>query len=202
MISYARLKISFLLLTTLSLLAQPAIDRPVAPGWTAPESAAYKASLDRQNQRSGKASLSLTSISPAPAGYAASQRIRATAWRGKRIRLSGWIRTAGTDRGGALWLRIDMANGDYVLDGVFESSSEVWKKREIVAAVPPDAAGISFGVRMNGKGQVWADDFAFEIVPDKTPVNTIERRKNPAAGNVGAQFQRAPAQPVNLGFEN
>jgi hypothetical protein len=184
------------------LPAQPVAERPVAPGWTAAESAAYKAAIDRRNPHSGSASLTLTSLDGARGGYAASQRISAGAYRGKRIRLSGWFRTAGTDRGGALWLRIDMANGDYVLDGVFESSSEAWKRQDIVGAVPPDAIGISFGVRVAGKGQVWADDFALQIVPGKTPTNTIERRKNRTAGNVGAQYQTARGRPVNLGFED
>jgi hypothetical protein len=186
--------------TMLFMLAEAVLT--VAMGWSAAESPAYRASIDHRAAHSGRASLLLKSESGDVQGFAAVQRIRAGAWRGKRIRLSGWLKSSGTDRGGALWLRIDMANGDYILDGMLESSPAGWTRKEIVASVPVDAVGISFGVRMAGRGEVWADDFVLEPAPGTVPVTTIERRKNPKAGDIVGEFGKAPARAVNLGFEN
>ena len=42
-----------------------------------------------------------------------------------------------------------------------------WTKYSVVLDVPEDAAAIAFGLLMAGKGQVWVDDLAFDVVgPD------------------------------------
>jgi hypothetical protein len=174
----------------------------LAPGWTASDSPHYQASIDRRTAHAGHASATIRSAEPGAAGFAVSQRLRADAWRNQRVRISGWLRTEGTDRGGALWVRIDMANGDYILDSFLESAAPAWTKKEVVAPIPADAVGITFGVRLAGKGQVWADDFEIATVPPKTMTTTIERRKNRNAGDLSAAFATAPRKPLNLGFEN
>ena len=86
--------------------------------------------------------------------------------------------------GGALWMRIDFANGDYVLDNSLDlTSADVstrdasgWTKCQLVAAVPQDAMGISFGLRMKGKGKIQASDLRFETVANTVPATTTERR--------------------------
>ena len=176
-------------------------ERPVAPGWTVPASENYRASIDRKAAHSGAASLSITSLNPDKQGFAVRQRIRADAYRGKRIRLSAWLKPDEAVEGGAIWLRIDMQNGDYILDSMLEVSSRAargWTRREIVAQVPADAAGISFGLRMIGPGRIWADDFRIETVAPSTPTTTIERRKDKTSK---PDYGAAGVRPVNLGFE-
>lgn len=175
-------------------------EKQIAPGWTAAESSNYQAAIDRKIAHGGRGSILLKSINPDSQGYAVRQRIRADSWRGKRLRFSGYIKTDQVQGGGALWLRIDMANGDYVLDGMLERSGGDWTRVEIVAAIPVDATGISFGARMIGKGQMWADDLAFEIAPPKAPTTTIERRKGKGTQKLD-EFRGAPLQPLNLSFE-
>jgi hypothetical protein len=123
-------------------------------------------------------------------------------YRGKRVRLSGWIDTDRAGQGGALWLRVDMQNGDYVLDNVVElkASHPGWTRMQLVADVPADALGISFGVRMKGDGQVWADDLSLDVVSTAVPVTTIERRKN-RTEDLRKEYANSPEHPVNLGFE-
>jgi hypothetical protein len=188
--------------------------RPIAPGWSAPESADYSAGIDPKVAHGGRNSLYLKSVTPNPKEYAVRQFIRADAYRGKRIRLSGWIKPNAAQFGTALWLRVDMQNGDYVLDGMLGLSPEAiaaskdgWVRCDLVADVPADAVGIAFGVRMNGTGEVWADDLSITTVNKSVPTTTIERRpyrapdKEAAVDRMRKQYAAAPLHPVNMSFE-
>jgi hypothetical protein len=195
--------------------AQATKERAVATGWTAPESSDYEAAIDHNVVHSGRGSLLLKSTTANAKDYAARQRIRADAYRGKRVRLSGWVKPGQAVEGGALWLRVDFKNGDYVLDGMLELGAkdrsvpmtDGWAKCALVADVPEEALGLSFGLRMRGAGQFWGDDLALEVVSKTTPANTIERRPYRAADKDAAiqrmrdEYSKAPERPVNLGFE-
>lgn len=173
----------------------------VAAGWEGPISPDYQAGIDRKTAHSGHGSIYLRSVAAGAKGDAILQRIRADAYRGKRIRLTGWVKA---DHSGALWLRVDMLNGDYVLDNIVDMPPGDWRKRQLIADVPADALGISFGLRMKGQGQAWADDVALDVVSQSIPTTTIERRKDHAPGaaqRLQEEYSRAPLHPVNLGFE-
>jgi hypothetical protein len=191
-------------------------ERSVAAGWVSPESPEYEASIDHKVVHSGHGSVLLKAIGSTPKDFSVRQLIRADAYRGKRVRLSGWVKPDQAEEGGALWVRVDFKNGDYVLDGMLELSARDrslklvngWTKCELVADVPDDALGVSFGVRMKGKGEFRADDLALDIVPKSVPTTTIERRpyrladKEAMIQRLKDQFGRAPSHPINLGFEN
>lgn len=171
----------------------------IAAGWEGPFTPDYQAGIDHTFRHSGRSSIYLKSASNG--ADSVRQRIRADAYRGKRLRLSGWVDTDKAEQGGALWLRVDMQNGDYVLDNVVELKTHSgWTRMELVADVPPDALGITFGLRMKGAGQVWADDLKLDVVGSSVPTTTIERRKN-RAEDLGKEYANAPEHPVNLGFE-
>lgn len=190
--------------------------RTVAPGWTAPESSDYKASIDRKVRHGGHPSLLIEYTGSNPSGYAVTQSIKADAYRGKRIRMTGYLKADESPDGGALWFRIDFPNGDYVLDGSLDYSSADkstrdaagWTQSQTVAAIPADALGISFGLRMKGKGLIRGSDLKWETVPNTVPANTIERRgyksqaaRDAAVAALQKQFAGAPLQPVNLDCE-
>lgn len=207
------LRSSFPLILTLYAAAVPNY-RPIAPGWSATESADYTAGIDPKVAHGGHAGLYLKSVTPNAKVYAVRQLIRADAYRGKRIRLSGWIKPNSAQFGAALWLRVDMQNGDYVLDGMLGLSPEAiaaskdgWVRCDLVADVPADAIGIAFGVRMNGTGEVWADDLSITTVNKSVPTTTIERRpyrapdKDAAVERMRKQYSAAPPHPVNMSFD-
>lgn len=190
--------------------------RVVATGWTVPESTDYEAGIDHNVVHSGHGSLFLKSAGTKAKDYAARQRIRADAYRGKRVRLSGWVKPDQAVEGGALWLRVDFRNGDYVLDGMLELGakdksvplSNGWAKCVLVADVPEDSMGLSFGLRMRGAGEFWGDDLTLEVVPKSTPTNTIERRRYRAPDKDAAiqmmknEYAKAQEHPANLNFES
>jgi hypothetical protein len=99
------------------------------------------------------------------------QSFSAAAYRGRTIRLSAWLRleaTAAEDRG-QMWLSVDRANDkkgffdDMKDNAVF---SPEWTFREIRVRIDQDATFIKFGVMSIGRGRVWVDRVAFEVVPE------------------------------------
>lgn len=205
-----------ILLLAICAAAQSAPEKRVAPGWTGPESSDYEAGIDRKVQHAGHPGLYLKSITGGAKDDAVRQRIRADAYRSKRVKFSGWIKPDSAEQGGALWLRVDMNNGDYILDSMLDLSardqgakdSSGWARCELVALVPADALGISFGLRMKGKGQLWASDLAFETLTKPAMTTTIERRpyrgpdKESAIKRLREDYGKAPTAPVNLRFES
>ena len=119
------------------------------------------------------------------------QTINANAYIGKRLRLSGFMRTKDAISAG-LWMRIDGANKEVV--GFDNMSSRPlrgdteWRRYEIVLDVPNNAKAIAFGFLLEGnKGEALADDFKLEAVGKDVPLT-------------GTASPLLPAAPVNLDF--
>jgi hypothetical protein len=190
--------------------------RQVAPGWmVSPDYAEdFEVGVDHAVAHSGKASTYIkskphaTDTSHATIG----QRIKADAYRGKRVRLSGFVKTANVTARARLWMRIDSEKGilgqDAMNDRALKGTNN-WSKLEIVLDVPEDSAGIIFGLRLNGAGQVWMDDLRWETVESGVPISHPGNGKPATQQLTEDQLKRivqgyveAPLQPVNMGFEH
>jgi hypothetical protein len=98
------------------------------------------------------------------------QSFKATAYRGKTVRLSAWLRVdaTGPEDRGQMWLSID---GPADEKGFFDDMSDravrntEWTFREISAHVDQDATYIKFGVMSIGRGRVWVDRVSFTVTP-------------------------------------
>lgn len=119
------------------------------------------------------------------------QGFQAQEYKGKRLKLSCFLKTKHADKCGA-WLRIDNTNGDTVqfdnMDNRSIRGTTDWNHYSLVLDVPEDSASIHFGVLLIGKGKVWADGFRFEEVTDKVPATNMLLEES------------LPAQPTNLDF--
>ncbi len=118
------------------------------------------------------------------------QTIDASAYHGKRLRLSGYLRSRDATSA-AMWMRIDgasqrVAGFDNMSDRPLQGTTD-WKRCDIVLDVPESAKLIAFGFLLEGKGEVLADDFRLEEVGTDVPLT----RKGETA---------LPAAPVNLDF--
>jgi hypothetical protein len=137
----------------------------------------FAVGIDREVARGGHASLSIRSIVAEPKGFrAVTQLIKADAYRGKRVRLTGYLKT-GDVRGGwaGLWLRVDgrvaipIAIDNMSSRGVMATTD--WSRHAVVLDVPEAAVRLAFGVLLVGSGRVWADDLALDVVdPKEVPV--------------------------------
>jgi hypothetical protein len=185
----------------------------------------YEIFVDTAIRRNGKASASIKAKPTFEKDQFTTmmQSIRADNFRGKRVRLSGYIKTENVGSYAGMWMRVDAADmkmldfdnmGDRPIKGTTD-----WKRYEVVLDVPADAQQIAFGVNLGESGQVWADDLKLEIVgPEaaktslKIPPEEVKnqekeleefRRTQKEQYEASlAKIKTRPLAPVNLDFEN
>jgi len=160
----------------------------------------YEMRMDPGAGRTGKASATIKGKGPSPAGFGTlMQSIEAGEYKGKRLRLSGWVKAAGIGEWAGLWMRVDgptspgssfpaMLAFDNMQNRPIKGTS-AWKRHEIVLDVAPEATFISFGILLRGAGQAWIDDLSLDVVGKDVPVT-------------GQGLQGPNKKPVNLDFES
>lgn len=121
------------------------------------------------------------------------QQFKAKKYIGRRLKMSAFIKTEKVERFCGLWMRVDNAAGDVLQFDNMSNRPIVndtnWNLYTIVLDVPDDSSTISFGVILSGKGHVWADQFKFEVVDERTPTTNME------------MVNEIQDEPVNLSFE-
>lgn len=174
------------------LLAAPvhAVEPP--KGWHAAGSApdTYEMGARPGDRRAGDRNAYIRALPQARGFGTMMQSIGADAYRGKRLRLSGYLSTREANSA-AMWMRIDAAGHQTVgfdnMDKRALRGDTDWKRYEIVLDVPQNAELIAFGFLLEGKGEVMADDFKLDEVGKDVPVTGTGRPVYPPA-------------PVNLDF--
>ena len=185
----------------------------------------YEIFVDTNIRRSGKASATIKAKPTFVKDQFTTimQSIRADNFRGKRVRLSGYIKTENVGSYAGMWMRVDatdlrMLDFDNMGDRPIKGTTD-WKWYEVVLDVGMDAQQIAFGVNLGESGQVWADDLKLEIVgqdvsktslkipPEeaKYAEKELEEYKRTQKDKYEADLARMktrPTAPVNLDFEN
>jgi hypothetical protein len=158
----------------------------------------YEVGIDTVVRHSGKASAFLKATALELHGYGSlTQLASATSYRGKRIRFSGFVKTAKVQTGWAgLWLRVDgPIEGEILAFDNMErrpvKGTTQWTQYSIVLDVPVRATAFAFGLVLIGDGQVWMDDLKFEEVSSKVAVTGFVPLADPPP----------PNGPQNLDFE-
>jgi len=163
--------------------------------------------VDTSIKHSGHASASLkrTCGNDGDSYAALQQPIAADDYRGKRIRLTGWLKTSDVSSA-ALWMRVDSDRTVLAFDNMenrFVKGTSDWKMYSLVLDVPVDAKNIWIGALLSGKGQTWVDDFKLEVV-DETIASTNSqltdemKKDRPELAKYSKETNK---HPVNLGFE-
>lgn len=103
---------------------------------------------------------------PAPSGFAdLRQGILADAYRGRRIRLSADVTTAGVTGRAGLYLRvIDPARSrpPEIREQLALNGTSDWTRRHVESDVPADCVYMLFGISLTGPGQIWAANVQIE----------------------------------------
>ncbi|MDP2876323.1 MAG: M56 family metallopeptidase [Holophaga sp.] len=130
---------------------------------------------DQAEHCQGKPVLRLDSLIPQSGGFATLTASQSAApHRGRRVRLSAWMRGQDLERRGALWLRVDDATSKSLafdnmtnrpLKGTFP-----WRKVDIVLEVPTAASRLAFGTLIEGPGRIWMTDPVLEDVDSSVPL--------------------------------
>jgi hypothetical protein len=150
----------------------------------------YEVGIDHGVVHSGSASAYLKSKRTTSTGSyeVLSQLIKADDYRGKRLRLSSYIKTDQVEGWAGMWMNI--SSSSYQLLGLDNmqnrpiTGTSDWRKYDIVLDIPEDGAVIGFGVLLQGKGEIWWDDVQLEVVGPDVPTTH--------------PYQQ---QPLNLDFE-
>lgn len=178
-------------------------------GWQrapANSSNSYSITVDASLKHDGKASATIKSTCGDENGFGSlSQLISADDYHGRRVRLSGWLKSENAKAAG-LWMRVDgnrrLLGFDNMLNRAVSGTTD-WKRYEVVLDVPPEAVNIFFGTLIDGKGQVWVDDFKLEIVGnDVSTTNQLSPEQMRLDNPNRNQKKYDRKQPINLGFEN
>ena len=130
----------------------------------------YKTGLDNQISQHGQKCGFIESTVTDPSGFTTlMQQCSVNNFKGKRIKMTGFIKTKDVDQGGMMWIRIDdfdkkiMADFDNMEDRPITGNSD-WTKCEIIFDVPDVKCLLSFGFMLAGSGKIWFDNLTFEIV--------------------------------------
>jgi C-terminal processing protease CtpA/Prc len=95
-----------------------------------------------------------------------SRKIDATPYRGRRVRLSGWLRfdPAGLPGSARIWMRVERGARDAFIDNLdaHPVRSAAWTAATILGEVAPDADSIAFGAALDSYGTAWIDDLSLE----------------------------------------
>ena len=166
------------------------------------EPADYEIGVDETVRHGGKASGFVRAKAAEPKGFATLlQDFRANDYRGKRLRLSGYVKADKIDDRAGLWMRIDSDTKTLAFDNMQDrgiKGTSDWKKYDVVLDVPKDSVNIAFGILLRGKGQAWVDDLRFEVVGNDVPTTQmpVSNKEFPVKKNQSKQ-----EKPLSLDFE-
>ncbi len=107
--------------------------------------------------------------------------ISSNSYRGKRVRLSAYLKTENVSSWASLWMRVDYReNQKYQMlgfDNMFNRpiiGTTDWQKYEIVLDVPQNSTNIALGILLYvGTGKIWVDGLQLEIVSNDVPVTDL-----------------------------
>ncbi len=109
------------------------------------------------------------------------QAITPDEYRGKRLRLSGWLKTVDASKA-KLWMRVVGEQRDLGFDDIDDraaTGTSEWKMYSVVLNIPAAATNIFFGVQLEGKGQVWAHQPGSPFVYPETGIDTNDLQPQP-----------------------
>jgi hypothetical protein len=165
------------------------------PGWflTGSDPDDYSIDLDRAVFHSGEMS-ALLEASPGARGFGTlMQTVSAGSMRGKRIRMSAYLKSDQA-RSAGLWMRVDGPGGAILAFDNMQNrpikGTLPWRKYTVVLDVGDTATEVAFGALLIGQGSLWVDDFTFGEVGEDVATTDI-----PAEAVT-------PPLPLNLDFSD
>jgi serine/threonine protein kinase len=142
-------------------------------GWKARETVPheYFVGVDHKIIHHGRSSLFVHSVVKKSLGtlYVA-QVFDAKQFRGKRVMLSGYLKSKNVRQQMRLSLVAAKEGQNGSFDGVTLSGTELWRRYQIVIDVPSNADAITIGFYLDGTGSFWADQLGFKQVDSRTPL--------------------------------
>ena len=155
----------------------------IPKGWfvTGNHNNKYQMGVDKGSGKDGKDAMTIKSVEKIEDnlifGTLASRSLP-TQYLGKRVRLTGSIKTKDVSHWAGFWFRVDGQKKGEVLafdnmkDGKTDRSitgTNDWKQCELVLDVPFNAKEIFYGALLDGTGQIWFENVTLELVNSSIP---------------------------------
>jgi hypothetical protein len=149
----------------------------------------------------------LESISDAAQGGTLMQVSSASAYKGRRIRFSAYLRSNEVVGRAGLWVRADDTDGTTVAfrncyfasaPKSFVQGTTDWKQVEISIDIPDSAMDLSFGVQMQSTGTVWIDNASIDVIGPYDPARADQVERTPHSP---IDPQKLSQAPQNMDFE-
>jgi hypothetical protein len=157
----------------------------------------YEMIVDKGAGQDGKNAATIKSLEKNINGFGTlMQNCSPEKYAGKRVRMTGYMKSKDVAESAAFWFRIDAkgskepSNFDNMNNRPIKGTTD-WKKYEIVLDVASDASNLAYGALLSGTGQIWFDKITFEIVDNSVP-----------STNLYGDKKQSPQSPVNLDFED
>ena len=131
----------------------------------------YQMGPDTSDELTNQSVLSIKSIKKDIKGFGnIMQTIQPDLYLGKTIKMSGYVKSEDVKSWAGLWMRVDFYKSvvlsfDNMQNRAIKGTTD-WTKYEVVLFVPTEATAISYGVLLNGKGQIWFKDIVVEVVEE------------------------------------
>ena len=162
-----------------------------------PES--YIVGLDKSVYQNGNQSAFLESIDSISNGFGTlMQSCDAKKYSGKKIKMSGFVKSENVKDWSGMWLRIDSTQSpsskhfDNMLNRPIKGKTD-WTNYENIMDVPENSYTMNFGILLAGTGKVWIDNLSFEIIGISS-----EKFNDSSSGERSFELN---SEPQNLNFE-
>jgi hypothetical protein len=155
-------------------------------GWflagTAPQN--YETGTDQVVTHAGKSSGYISSTVPSSEGFGTwMQMFKADDYRGKRLRLSAYVKAEHVKDWAGLWMRIDGPENEVLgFDNMQNRpirGTVDWQQVVIILDVPQSSVDIAFGILEQGVGRVWIDNVQFEVVGQDVSTTQLKEESTP-----------------------
>lgn len=136
--------------------------------------ASYEMGPDKNIEFSNQTVLKIKSIESKINGFGTIMKtIKPDSYLGKTVRMTAYVKSEKVKSWAGLWMRVDYYNArvlafDNMQKRPIKGSTD-WIKYEVVLFVPAEATSISYGVLLDGTGQIWLKDLVLEVVDDTVP---------------------------------
>ncbi|AWC27194.1 helix-turn-helix transcriptional regulator [Bacillus cytotoxicus] len=123
------------------------------------------------------------------------QMFKADQYKGKRLRLTAFIKSENVKDWAGLWMRVDGKDTEpLAMDNMQNRPirhTTSWQPYSVVLDVKEEAIGIAFGILLSGEGCIWADSFRLDEVDEKVPATDLTE----------SFYETLSNEPMNLQFE-
>ncbi len=144
--------------------------------WTywQPESANYEMSLDNNVDFKNQNIFTIKSVKTKIKKFGTLMKtVKPDLYQGKTVKMTVTVKSEKVKSWAGLWMRVDYYDAgilafDNMSNRPIKGTTE-WVKYEVVLFVPKEATSISYGVLLDGTGQIWFKDVTLEVVDDTVP---------------------------------